>query len=47
MGDEDAHGQSRALERIGDQAVDFAEQCAFMITGDRVGFERSLVLRGQ
>ena len=35
---------SRALERIGDQAVDFAEQSAFMITGDRAGFERRLVL---
>ncbi len=36
---------SRALERIGDQAVDFAEQTAYLITGERaefvkVGFHR-------
>lgn len=30
---------SRALERIGDQAVDFAEQAAYLITGVRSGFE--------
>jgi phosphate transport system protein len=29
---------SRALERIGDQAVDFAEQTAYLITGERVEF---------
>ena len=32
---------SRALERVGDQAVDFAEQAAYLITGDRSGFEAS------
>lgn len=29
---------SRALERVGDQAVDFAEQTAYLITGERVEF---------
>ena len=29
---------SRALERVGDQAVDFAEQTAYLITGDRAEF---------
>jgi phosphate transport system protein len=29
---------SRALERIGDQAVDFAEQTAYLITGQRAQF---------
>ncbi|MGD2044105.1 MAG: PhoU domain-containing protein, partial [Acidimicrobiia bacterium] len=29
---------SRALERVGDQAVDFAEQTAFLITGERAEF---------
>jgi phosphate transport system protein len=29
---------SRALERIGDQAVDFAEQAAFLVTGERATF---------
>ena len=29
---------SRALERIGDQAVDFAAQTAYLITGDRAEF---------
>jgi phosphate transport system protein len=29
---------SRALERIGDQAVDFAEQTAYLITGERAVF---------
>jgi phosphate transport system protein len=29
---------SRALERIGDQAVDFAEQTAYLITGERAEF---------
>ncbi len=33
---------SRALERIGDQSVDFAEQTAYLITGDRAGFYESL-----
>ncbi|MBW3666730.1 MAG: phosphate signaling complex protein PhoU [Actinobacteria bacterium] len=30
---------SRALERVGDQAVDFAEQTAYLITGVRSGFD--------
>ena len=30
---------SRALERIGDQSVDFAEQTAYLITGDRLAFD--------
>jgi phosphate transport system protein len=30
---------SRALERVGDQAVDFGEQTAYLITGDRAEFE--------
>ena len=30
---------SRALERIGDQSVDFAEQTAYLVTGVRAGFE--------
>jgi phosphate transport system protein len=35
---------SRALERIGDQAVDFAEQTAYLVTGERVEFhERGIV----
>lgn len=29
---------SRALERVGDQAVDFAEQAAYLITGERAEF---------
>jgi phosphate transport system protein len=29
---------ARALERIGDQAVDFAEQTAYLITGERAEF---------
>jgi phosphate transport system protein len=29
---------SRALERVGDQAVDFAEQTAYLITGQRAQF---------
>jgi phosphate transport system protein len=32
---------SRALERIGDQAVDFAEQTAYLITGQRAQFVQS------
>lgn len=35
---------SRALERIGDQAVDFAEQTAYLITGDRLAFEKEMSL---
>jgi phosphate transport system protein len=30
---------SRALERVGDQAVDFAEQTAYLITGERAEFD--------
>ena len=30
---------SRALERIGDQAVDFGEQTAYLITGERAEFD--------
>ncbi|MDX1468847.1 MAG: phosphate signaling complex protein PhoU [Acidimicrobiia bacterium] len=30
---------SRALERIGDQAVDFGEQTAYLVTGDRPEFD--------
>ncbi len=30
---------SRALERVGDQSVDFAEQTAYLITGVRSGFD--------
>ncbi len=30
---------SRALERIGDQAVDFAEHAAYLITGERADFD--------
>lgn len=33
---------SRALERVGDQAVDFAEQTAYLITGERVEFDDDL-----
>lgn len=30
---------SRALERIGDQAVDFGEQAAYLVTGERAEFD--------
>ncbi|MGB7859848.1 MAG: phosphate signaling complex protein PhoU [Acidimicrobiia bacterium] len=30
---------ARALERIGDQAVDFAEQAAYLVTGERAEFD--------
>jgi phosphate transport system protein len=30
---------SRALERVGDQSVDFAEQTAYLVTGVRAGFD--------
>ncbi|MGF1617936.1 MAG: phosphate signaling complex protein PhoU [Acidimicrobiia bacterium] len=36
---------SRALERIGDQAVDFAEQTAYLITGDRLAFDEAGLIR--
>ncbi len=32
---------ARALERIGDQAVDFGEQTAYLITGERAGFDEA------
>jgi phosphate transport system protein len=32
---------SRALERIGDQAVDFAEQTIYLITGERAEFNET------
>jgi phosphate transport system protein len=32
---------ARALERIGDQAVDFAEQTAYLITGERAEFVKA------
>lgn len=32
---------ARALERIGDQAVDFAEQTAYLITGERAQFDEA------
>lgn len=32
---------SRALERIGDQAVDFGEQTAYLITGERAEFDEN------
>jgi phosphate transport system protein len=34
---------ARALERIGDQAVDFAEQTAYLITGERAEFVKVAV----
>ena len=33
---------SRALERIGDQVVDIAEQTAFLLTGEMVEFEEAI-----
>jgi phosphate transport system protein len=36
---------SRALERIGDQSVDFAEQTAYLITGDRLAFDEAGLIR--
>ncbi len=36
---------SRAIERIGDQAVDFAEQTAFLITGERAQFDEAGLIR--
>jgi phosphate transport system protein len=36
---------SRALERIGDQAVDFAEQTAYLITGERAEFNEKGLAR--
>lgn len=32
---------SRALERIGDQAVDFAEHAAYLVTGERADFDEN------
>jgi phosphate transport system protein len=36
---------SRALERVGDQSVDFAEQTAYLITGDRLAFDEAGLIR--
>jgi phosphate transport system protein len=36
---------SRALERIGDQAVDFGEQTAYLITGQRAEFDEEGMAR--
>jgi phosphate transport system protein len=36
---------ARALERIGDQAVDFGEQTAYLITGERAGFDEAGLVR--
>ncbi len=36
---------SRALERIGDQAVDFGEQTAYLITGERAEFDEDGMAR--
>ncbi len=36
---------SRALERVGDQSVDFAEQTAYLITGDRLAFDEAGLVR--
>lgn len=36
---------SRALERIGDQAVDFGEQTAYLITGERAEFDEDGLAR--
>lgn len=32
---------SRALERVGDQAVDFGEQTAYLVTGERAEFDEN------
>ena len=36
---------SRALERVGDQAVDFGEQTAYLITGERAEFDEEGLVR--
>jgi phosphate transport system protein len=36
---------ARALERVGDQAVDFAEQTAYLITGERAEFDEDGMAR--
>ena len=36
---------ARALERVGDQAVDFAEQTAYLISGERASFDESGLVR--
>lgn len=36
---------SRALERIGDQAVDFAEHAAYLVTGERADFNEKGLAR--
>ncbi len=35
---------SRALERLGDQAVDFAEQTVYLVTGERAEFDESGII---
>ena len=35
---------SRALERLGDQAVDFGEQTVYLITGERIEFDESGII---
>ncbi len=35
---------SRALERLGDQAVDFGEQTAYLITGERAEFDEGGII---
>ncbi len=35
---------ARALERIGDQAVDFGEQTIYLLTGERAGFDEAGVV---
>jgi phosphate transport system protein len=36
---------SRALERVGDQAVDFGEQTAYLITGEWAEFDEDGIAR--
>jgi phosphate transport system protein len=38
---------ARALERVGDQAVDFAEQTVYLITGERAEFDEAGILGNQ
>ncbi len=35
---------SRALERLGDQAVDFAEQTVYLVTGERAEFDETGII---
>ena len=36
---------ARALERIGDQAVDFAEQTVYLVTGERASFDEDGLIK--